>query len=352
MMISAPHAHDRSSIERTMYLVCFALLPATLMGFYLFGWPAINLWFLCISSALLGELLCLSLAGKPLGQSLDGSAILTGWIIAMTLPPWGPWWLAVTGTLFAIIVGKHIYGGLGQNLFNPAMLTRVGLLVSFPVEMTTWANVNPITSAAAPGFLDGLAITFIAAPLPDSLTGATALGYVKTALTTAIPTSVSIPEIFNLSDALTGSIRGSLGETSSILLLMGGIFLIWKKIIQWYIPVSMILTVTVLAFLFNSINPDRYAPALYHLLSGALLFGAFFIATDPVTCPTNATGQLIYGAGIGIVTFTIRSWGSFPEAIGFAVLFMNALTPIIDRYFRPRIYGYNYKGAPLKAVKE
>ncbi|MBN1007387.1 RnfABCDGE type electron transport complex subunit D [Amphritea pacifica] len=352
MMISSPHAHDRSSVERTMYLVCFALLPATLLGFYLFGWPAINLWVLCIASALASELLCLSLAGKRMSFALDGSAILTGWIIAMTLPPWGPWWLAVTGTLFAIVIGKHLYGGLGQNLFNPAMLTRVGLLISFPLEMTTWASVNPITEASAPGFLQGLEITFLVTPLSDGLTGATALGHVKTALTAAIPSTVSVAEIFNVNDALTGFTRGSLGETSALLMLAGGIFLIWKRIIHWYIPVALIVTVAAMATLFNSIDAERYAPAVYHLLSGALMFGAFFIATDPVTSPSNVKGQLIYGMGIGLVTFIIRTWGSFPEAIGFAVLFMNAMTPIIDRYFRPRIYGYNYKGAPLKVAKE
>lgn len=352
MLVASPHAHDRSSIERTMYLVCLALVPATLFGFYLFGWPAINLWFLSVATAILSEMLCLYMGGKSLSRSLDGSAILTGWIIAMTLPPWAPWWIAVVGTSFAIMLGKHLYGGLGQNLFNPAMLTRVALLISFPVEMTTWANVNPITSATAPGFIEGLAITFSGAPLPDGVTGATPLGYVKTALTTDIPVSVSVAEVFSIKDAFSGFTRGSMGETSAFLLLMGGLYLLWKRVISWHIPVSVLVTIFAMAYLFNAINPDRYEPALMHILSGGMIFGAFFIATDPVTSPTDPKGQIMFGVGIGLVAYIIRTWGTFPEAVGFAVLFMNALTPIIDRYMRPRIYGYGVNGQPLKAGED
>ncbi|MBR9884157.1 MAG: RnfABCDGE type electron transport complex subunit D [Oceanospirillales bacterium] len=348
-LISSPHAHNRSSVQRTMLLVCAALLPATLYGLYLFGWPAIYLFLLCLATAVSSEAACLKLAGRSLKPCTDGSALLTGWLIAMTLPPWAPWWIAVVGTLFAVVIGKHLYGGLGQNLFNPAMLARIGLLISFPVEMTTWVAPTPITSAAAPGVIDSLMITAGLLPIPDGITGASALGHVKTALTMSIPVTESMPQVFDTLNAFTGNMRGSLGETSALLILLGGLFLLYKRVISWHIPVSMLGTLAVLAFVFNLIHPERFEPASFHLLSGAALLGAFFIATDMVTSPTTSSGQLVFGAGVACVTFIIRSWGSFPEAVGFAVLFMNALTPIIDRYFRPRIYGYSYTGKPLKS---
>ena len=195
-------------------------------------------------------------------------------------------------------------------------------------------------------------ITFEAMPIPDAATGATALGHVKTALTMDVPVTQSIPEIYNAGDYLFGSTRGSMGETSALLILLGGLFLIFKRVITWHIPVAMLGTLAVLATVFNVIHPERFEPAVFHLLTGGMMLGAFFIATDMVTSPTTKSGQLMFGAGIAVVAFIIRSWGSFPEAIGFAVLFMNALTPIIDRYFRPRIYGYGYTGKPLNSGKE
>ncbi|SEG27154.1 RnfABCDGE type electron transport complex subunit D [Marinobacterium lutimaris] len=351
-LVSSPHAHNRSSVQHTMLLVCAALLPATLYGLYLFGWPAINLFVLCLATAIGSEAACLKLAGRSTQSCWDGSALLTGWLIAMTLPPWAPWWIAVVGTLFAVVIGKHLYGGLGQNLFNPAMLARVGLLISFPVEMTTWIDVTPITSAAAPGFIDSLAITAGITPIPDAVTGATALGHVKTALTMDVTVPDAMAESYSAGSAFFGNIRGSLGETSALLLLLGGLFLLYKRVISWHIPVSMLGTLMVLSLIFSLANPDRFEPPLFHLLTGAMMLGAFFIATDMVTSPTTSTGQLVFGAGIGAVAFIIRSWGSFPEAIGFAVLFMNAITPIIDRYFRPRIYGYTLTGKPINTGKE
>lgn len=351
MMIPAPHAHNASSVAQTMWLVCFALAPATVFSLYLFGWPAINLFVICLLTAIVCEAACLQLAGKSIRTCWDGSAFLSGWLIAMTLPPWAPWWIAVVGTAFALVIGKHLYGGIGQNVFNPAMLARVGLLISFPVEMTTWVDIQPITSSAAPGFLEGLMITLGVTPIADGVTGATALGHVKTALTTGIPATESIPEIFTLNSAFLGYTRGSLGETSALLILLGGLFLLYKRVITWHIPVSMLGTVAILALLFSSINPERFEPPLFQLLSGGMMLGAFFIATDLVTSPVTKTGQLIFGAGIGFLCFTIRAWGAFPEAVGFAVLFMNALTPIIDRYFKPRVYGYSRTGKPLEAVR-
>lgn len=344
--ISGPFAHDRSSVNRIMLQVCLALLPATLFGLYLFGWPAINLWLLTCASALASEALCLHWLGQPLRRLQDGSALLTGWLLALSLPPWAPWWIGVGGAAFAIGIGKQLYGGIGQNIFNPAMLARVALLIAFPLQMTSWALPAPLGSTAAPGFVEGLAITFGGA-LPDGMSGATALGNLKTELTLGRSAEAILAGDFALVPALLGSSAGSLGETSELLLLLGGLWLLFRRVIHWEIPLSMLLGVLVLAAIAHQIDPARYPGGLYHLASGGLLLGALFIATDPVTSPVSRKGRLIFGAGCGVLVYVIRTWGSFPEAVAFAVLFMNALSPLIDRYWRPRAYGRTAGGKPL-----
>ena len=355
-LASGPFAHDRSSVNRIMLHVCLALLPATLLGLYLFGWPAINLWLLTCASALLAESLCLAMLAQPQRRLLDGSALLTGWLLALSLPPWAPWWIAVGGSAFAIIVGKQVYGGIGQNPFNPAMLARVALLIAFPLQMTTWIVPQPFGSQAAPGFLESLAITFlgefsVAAPPYDAMVGATALGDFKTQLTLERSAEEILASNFSLLPALLGSTAGSLGETSELLILLGGLWLLALRIIQWEIPLTLLLSLALMALFAHQVEPLRYPGALYHLSSGGLLLGAFFIATDPVTSPISRTGRLIFGAGCGVLVYVIRTWGSFPEALAFAVLFMNAMTPLIDRYCRPRAYGRNARGKPLVAAK-
>ncbi|CAD5376588.1 putative inner membrane oxidoreductase [Pseudomonas sp. OF001] len=344
--ISGPFAHDRSSVNRIMLQVCLALTPATLFGLWLFGWPAINLWLLTCASALASEALCLHWLGQPLRRLQDGSALLTGWLLALSLPPWAPWWIGVGGAAFAIGIGKQLYGGIGQNIFNPAMLARVALLIAFPLQMTSWALPAPLGSTAAPGFVEGLAITFGGA-LPDGMSGATALGNLKTELTLGRSAEAILAGDFALVPALLGSSAGSLGETSELLLLLGGLWLLFRRVIHWEIPLSMLLGVLVLAAIAHQIDPARYPGGLYHLASGGLLLGALFIATDPVTSPVSRKGRLIFGAGCGVLVYVIRTWGSFPEAVAFAVLFMNALSPLIDRYWRPRAYGRTAGGKPL-----
>ncbi len=344
--VSSPHAHDHSSIYRIMRHVCFALLPCTLFGIYIFGFPALNLFLLTIGSAILFEWLCLRLMKKSTTRLQDGSAVLTGWLLAISLPPWAPWWIAVSGAFIAIVIGKQLYGGIGQNLFNPAMLARVALLISFPVQLTTWPM--PQESFLDTGFLDGLAITFNLAPIPDGATGATYLGALKTELgNNASAVEFASTQVRN-SDALLGFSAGSLGETSALLILLGGIWLLLMRVITWHIPLAMIGTVIGLSALFNAIDPEQYAGVSFHLLTGSLLLGAFFIATDYVTSPSGKSGQLIFGAGCGILEYVIRTWGGYPEGISFAVLFMNALTPLIDLYCRPRIYGRSLNGKPKK----
>jgi len=342
--VSSPHAHDHSSVSRIMSHVCLALLPCTAFGIYLFGFPALNLLVITVASAVLCEMLCLRLMGKPVTMVFDGSAVLTGWLLAISLPPWAPWWIGVAGSVLAIAIGKQLYGGLGQNVFNPAMLARVALLISFPVHLTTWPL--PESSFLATSFADSLAITFGGSQLADSITGATALGYLKTELGNNLSAADITQQQLTASNGLLGFSGGSFGETSALLVLLGGCWLLLMRIISWHIPVAMIGTVALLAFIFNTINPDRYAGVGFHLFTGSLLLGAFFIATDYVTSPASKKGQLIFGVGCGLLSYVIRTWGGYPEGISFAVLFMNALTPLIDMWFRPRVYGRRLDGKP------
>ncbi len=350
-VLSGPFAHDRSSVDRVMLTVCLALLPATVAGLIMFGWPAIFLWLVTCGSALLVEAVCLYWLKQPMRRLLDGSALLTGWLLAISLPPWAPWWIGAGGSLFAIGIGKQLYGGIGQNIFNPAMLARVALLIAFPLQMTTWALPAPLFTAGAPGFADSWGIIFHGAALADGTTGATALGNLKTELTLGKTVEDVLAGNFSVIRAFFGWTPGSMGETSELLLLAGGLWLLRRRIIHWEIPVAMLASVFVLATVASLINPDRYAGGFFHLTSGGLMLGAFFIATDPVTSPVSRTGRLIFGAGCGVVTYVIRTWGGFPEAVAFAVLFMNGLSPLIDRYWRPRAYGRNMRGRPLVAAK-
>jgi len=346
--VSGPHAHGAISLRRTMLLVMLALLPATLFGVYIYGWPALNLLVVTIASCLIVEAACLSIAGKPVGIYLmDGSAILTGWLLAMTLPPWAPWWIGVVGAVIAIGLGKQVFGGIGQNLFNPAMVARVALLIAFPLEMTTFVAPKPLFTDSAPDFMQGLAITFGHGLQVDAVSSATTLGYVKTELGRNTPLDAALAQVFDFFNGFSGFMAGSLGETSAVLVLLGGLFLLYRRIISWHIPVAMIGSIMLLAGLFHTLSPEHYAGPLMHLLSGATLLGAFFIATDLVTSPVTARGQIVFGAGCGILVYIIRTWANYPEGVAFAVMLMNALTPLIDHYVRPRVYGRDRRGQPL-----
>jgi len=347
--VAGPYAHARASVGRTMALVMLALLPATAFGLYQFGWPALFLFAVTLGAALLFEALSLRISGKPVRPFLlDGSALLTGWLLAMTLPPWAPWWIGAVGAFLAIVIGKQVFGGIGQNLFNPAMVARVALLISFPLEMTLFTAPAPLFSAQAPGFLESLAITFGGgSSAVDAVTSATTLGHIKTELSRGVAMDQAAAGSESLWQLTWGQAAGSLGETSALLLLAGGLFLIHRKIITWHIPLAMLGTLALLAALFHLIDPDRYVGPLTHLLSGAAILGAFFIATDLVTSPVSIRGQLLFGAGCGLLVFVIRTWAGYPEGVAFAVLLMNACTPLIDHYLKPRIYGRDRNGAPL-----
>ncbi|MHB0925106.1 MAG: RnfABCDGE type electron transport complex subunit D [Gallionellaceae bacterium] len=347
MKKSGPFAHGISSVQRTMFLVLLALTPATLFNLYLFGWPAILLFIVTVGACVAIEAACLALAGKPVVATLaDCSAILTGWLLAMSLPPWAPWWIGVLAAIFAIALTKHAFGGLGQNLFNPAMVGRTVMLISFPVAMTVWVAPHPLFSAGAPGLVEAFAITF-GGSIPDTMSAASALGYIKTELSRGIPVTQSMGQMPDLMDMALGYRAGSMGETSALLILAGGLFLMAKRIISWHIPASMMGSLFLIAALFHAIDPAHFTSGTFHLLSGATFLGAFFIATDYVTSPVSKSGQIIFGIGVGLLTWSIRNFAGYPEGVAFAVLLMNSLTPIIDQYTRPRAFGRTRKGEPL-----
>ena len=347
----SPHAHAPVSIGKVMLTVMLALAPATLFGFWLYGWPAINLWAVSLIAAIVGEAFVLRLQERAIRPVLmDGSGILTARLLALSLPPFAPWWIAVLGSLFAVVVCKQVFGGLGQNVFNPAMAARVMLLISFPLEMTTWVAPAPLGSAHAPSWLESLRVTFLSQPL-DGMASASLLGHVKTEFTRGVGLDQALAGYYAPLDALVGSRAGSLGETAVLLLLAGGLFLIARRIITWHAPFAMLLGVALPALLFNAIDGNHYAGPMYHLLSGGLMLGAFFIITDPVTSPNTGLGQFIFGLGCGLMTWIIRTWGGYPEGVAFAVMLMNAVTPIIDYYVKPRIYGRDRKGAVLPVSK-
>lgn len=348
-LVSGPFLKQGPSISRIMALVMIALTPATLFGLFQFGWPAINLFMVTILAAILSEAACLMVMNRPVRTTLgDGSAVLTGWLLAMTLPPWAPWWIGALGSMFAIVLAKQMFGGLGQNLFNPAMVARVVLLISFPAEMTYFISPHPLIGPDTITFMDGLAITFgYGAPAVDAVSSASVLGYIKTEIGRGVAWTDAFKSALDLQALTIGTKPGSLGETSAPLLLLGGLLLLGTRIITWHIPAALLGAIALLATLFNIIDPARYPDLWVHLLSGATLLGAFFIATDLVTSPVSPLGKIVFGAGCGVLIYIIRTWAGYPEGVAFAVLLMNAATPLIDRYLKPRIYGRTRRGKPL-----
>ncbi len=346
-IVSSPHAHGARPVGQVMLLVMLALLPATLAGFWRFGWPAVYLWLVTVLACVFAEALCVRLADRPARPALaDGSAVLTGWLLALSLPPWAPWWIGAVGGAFAMVVCKHAFGGLGQNLFNPAMAARVMLLISFPVQMTQWLAPLPLGSAGAPDALAALAITF-GGGMPDGMTSASLLDHVRAEASQGVPLSASLTGQFDPLALGAGDRAGSLGETTALLLAAGGIFLIFMRVIGLRIPLAFLLGIALPAALAHFVAPDRYLPPLAHLLAGGVMLGAFFIATDYVTSPSTPLGQWLFGLGAGLLTWIIRTWGAYPEGVAFAILLMNAATPLIDHYTRPRIFGRTRDGRSL-----
>lgn len=306
----SPHVHSCDSVKRNMYGVVIALLPALAASVWFFGLGALTVVLTSIVSCVLIEFLIQKFVLKVPTTVTDGSAAVTGLILAFNLPSGLPLWIVFIGALVAIGVGKMTFGGLGQNIANPAILGRVFLLVSFPAQMTSWP---------APSGVDGV-------------TGPTPLGMLKEG---------GVGALANLqtTDLLFGNIGGSLGEISAICLIVGGLFLLITKVITWHIPVSILATVAIFSGILWGVDPTKYADPLFHILTGGMLLGAIFMATDYVTSPMSHSGMIIYGIGIGLITMLIRTYGAYPEGMSFAILIMNIVTPLINTYCKPKRFG-------------
>jgi electron transport complex protein RnfD len=301
-------------------LIPAALIPAMFVGVYLFGFQALAIILLSVVASMATEAGAQRMMGRKVTIT-DGSAVITGILLALNLPPTVPWWLVVTGSAIAIVIGKQIYGGLGYNPFNPALVARVILLISFPVQMTSWVKPTPLFSRAI-----------------DVVTTATPLGEMKTHL--LVKNSLEGFTMGELWNPFIGNIGGCIGETSVIALLLGAGFLLYRGYITWHIPITFIGTVFILSGFFWLINPDQYMNPLFHILTGGLMLGAFYMATDMVTSPVTARGMMVFGAGCGVITIIIRLFGGYPEGVSYSILLMNAATPLIDRYTRPMTFGW------------
>jgi electron transport complex protein RnfD len=306
-----------------MYHVVYALIPAVLISFWVFGLSALIVTVVAIASCMAFEYLIQKFILKVPTTLNDGSALLTGLFLALNVPAGFPVWMLIIGSLIAIGVAKLSFGGLGNNIFNPALVARVFLLISFPVQMTKWPKA----------FENRFVIT-------DATTGATPLGYIKEAMREGDMTIRELMDTLpSYSDMLIGWMGGSIGEISAAALLLGGIYLLWKKVITWHIPVSILATVLLFSGIMWLVNPDQYADPLFHLIAGGLMLGAFYMATDLVTSPMSGAGKLIFGVGIGLLTMVIRYYGAYPEGISFAIIIMNAFVPLLDKYFKVKRFG-------------
>jgi electron transport complex protein RnfD len=330
-MRSSPHQHGIASVAQDMQLVLLGMVPAALLLFAWFGPGVLFNLILATGTALAAEAGVLWLRKRNAKPTLlDFSAVVTAVILALALPYSLPWWMVIASTLFAIVIGKQLFGGLGYNPFNPAMLGYVMLLVSFPLEMTQW-----LPAVDVPGNADWWSRSLLnwgAGSTPiDQLTAATPLDHVRTSLLQGRTLSEveALPTGYGLHPS----------EWISLAFLGGGLWLMYKKVISWHIPISMLLSLWTLSFFFHAMDADAYATPMFHLFHGATMFCAFFIATDPVSAATTPKGRILFGAGIGALVFVIRTWGGYPDAVAFAVLLMNMTAPLIDYYTRPRVFG-------------
>lgn len=323
----SPHDFGKDSVKKIMYGVVIAMLPAFFVSVYYFGFDAIKVNLIAIASCVFFEWFIqkVFIKGKP--TIVDGSAVVTGMLLAFNVPSNLPWWIIVIGALVAIGIAKMSFGGLGNNPFNPALVGRVFLLISFPVQMTSW----PVTKVL------NFAMT-------DAQTGATPLAIVKEGLKNGQGFSSIMESMpYSYVDMLTGQIGGSLGEISAIALIIGGLFMLFRKIITWHIPVTILATVAIFTGILYGINPETYASPVFHLLTGGLMLGAIFMATDMVTSPMTPKGMIVYGVGIGVITVLIRVWGAYPEGVSFAILIMNAVVPLINNWAKPKRFGETVK---------
>ncbi|MFT4939203.1 MAG: electron transport complex protein RnfD [Paraglaciecola sp.] len=345
---SSPHQHIRRDTGQIMRLVLYCVIPGLLIQTWFFGFGTIIQVALAIITAITTESIILELRKRDFERAIkDYSAVLTAVLLAISIPPFAPWWVVVIGTFFAIAIVKQLYGGLGYNVFNPAMAAYVMLLVSFPLQMTQWLPPYDLAEyshdlldamyAIFTGYsVEGFSLAQLQTGV-DGYTMATPLDTVKTALTRGLTYNESLDSsIFN---STIGAVNVSWFWVNTAYLL-GGLYLIKQKVINWHIPGSMIAALIACSLLMFLVDPDRFGSPIFHLFGGGFMLGAFFIATDPVSACTTNKGRLVFGAAIGIWVYLIRVWGGYPDAIAFAVIIMNMAVPLIDYYTRPRTYGH------------
>ncbi len=339
MKITSPHAHGVNKTGEVMKLVALACIPGLIALSYFFGPGSLINVVMSIATALVCEAVMLKLRHKPIAFYLnDYSAVVTAVLLGLALPPYCPWWIVAVGTGSAIVLAKHLYGGMGYNPFNPAMVGYVILLISFPLEMSTWAVPRELLTEGKElaGPLTALTKIWLDSSI-DGYSGATPLDVFKQNNALLVEHLYREQPIFS-----TARWAGSGWEWVNIGFLLGGLFLLYKKIFTWHAPISMLVTLFILSALFyDSGSSNSAGSPIFHLLSGATMLGAFFIATDPVSSAVSTKGRLIYGAGIGALVFVVRTWGNYPDAIAFAVLLMNFAAPFIDHYTLPRTYGHD-----------
>lgn len=343
---SSPFTHNHRHTARIMTLVILAMIPAVLTSLWMFGWGTAIQLVLAAASALLAEALVVRLRRQKMRAVLgDNTALLTGLLLGASIPPLTPWWMVVLGTVFAVIIAKQLYGGLGHNPFNPAMIGYVVLLISFPVQMTSWLPPASI-AASAPDFTTALQVIFTghSTAVPgvhalqmgiDGISQATPLDTFKTGLHAGHPASE-----LRQSTIYGGVLAGIGWQWVNLAWLLGGVFLLLTGTIRWHIPVSFLVTLFICSALGYQLAPERFLSPLMQLFSGATMMGAFFILTDPVTASTTPRGRLVFGALAGLLVWLIRSFGGYPDGVAFATLLANITVPLIDYYTRPRVYGH------------
>jgi len=322
----SPHIHGKETTQKLMFGVIIALIPAFLTSVFFFGYSALIVTATSVASCVLFEYLIVKFFFKKPITINDGSAFVTGLLLAFNLPSNIPVFIIVIGSFVSIAVAKMTFGGLGNNPFNPALVGRVFMLISFPVQMTSW----PVASGFKTGYI-------------DAVTGATPLAIIKEGLKNGEPLSQLMTQIPSPAQMFLGNMGGSLGEVAAVALLLGLIWLLWKKIITWHIPVSIIGVIVLFTGILWLINPEEYANPIFHVLAGGVLLGAIYMATDYVSSPMNPKAMLIYGCGIGLLTVIIRIWGAYPEGVSFAILIMNAFVPLMNAYIKPKRFGEEVK---------
>jgi len=322
----SPHQQSPETTRKLMYGVVIALLPALAASVYYFGMGAVIVTLTSVLSCVAVEYLIQRFILKVKPSISDGSAVVTGLLLAFNVPSNLPVHIIVIGAIIAIGVAKMTFGGLGNNPFNPALVGRVFLLISFPVQMTSW----PVPS----GFKTGYA---------DAVTGATPLGLLSEGVKNGEAVSAIMDKVPSHMQLFYGRMGGSMGEVAAAALIIGGIYLLWKKIITWHIPVSILVTVALFTGILWMADPVKFADPLFHLLTGGLMLGAIYMATDYVTSPMTHKGMIIYGIGIGIITVLIRTWGAYPEGVAFSILIMNAFVPLLNMYMKPKRFGKEVK---------